>query len=85
MQVHELKIQYHPDILFTLKETKEEFEKEGRFLLALKLYELGKLSSGNAAKLAGISRKEFLLNCGKYKVSIFSDDIDDLHEEIENV
>ena len=40
---------------------KEEFDEEARFLLAAKLYELGKLSSGKAAKLCGKSRVEFLM------------------------
>ena len=34
----------------------------------VKLYELGRLSSGKAAKLLGISRVEFLELLGKYKV-----------------
>ena len=34
----------------------------------VKLYELGRLPSGKAAKLLGISRVEFLERLGKYKV-----------------
>ena len=42
-----------PDsILISLKETPEEFANEASKLLAVKLYEMGKLSSGRAAKLA---------------------------------
>ena len=37
-----------------------EFAEELRFLAAAKLYELGRLSSGKAAQLAGMGRVEFL-------------------------
>ena len=43
-----------------LKMSDNEFAKELLFLAAAKLYELGKLSSGKAAQLAGMERVEFL-------------------------
>jgi len=43
-----------------LKMSDTEFAKELRFLAAAKLYELGRLSSGKAAQLAGMERVEFL-------------------------
>lgn len=39
-----------------------------RILAAVKLYELGRLSSGRAAELAGMPRVEFLLTLERYKV-----------------
>jgi len=69
MKENILTIKYSDDILLSLKESKEEFEEEARYLLALKLYELGKISSGRAAKLAGLTRVKFLMKLGKYKVS----------------
>jgi hypothetical protein len=42
--------------------------REMRVLLAAKLYGAGNLSSERAAKLAGLSHVEFLLNLGFYKV-----------------
>ena len=44
------------------------FEQELRLLAAIKLYELGRLSSGRAAELAGMPRVEFLLALERYKV-----------------
>ena len=44
------------------------FARELRILAAVKLYELGRLSSGRAAELAGMSRVEFLLALGRYHV-----------------
>jgi predicted HTH domain antitoxin len=43
-----------------LKMSDAQFAEEVRFLAAAKLYELGRLSSGKAAQLAGMGRVEFL-------------------------
>jgi predicted HTH domain antitoxin len=43
-----------------LKLSDDEFEEELRFLAAAKLFELGRLSSGKAARLAGMARIKFL-------------------------
>lgn len=81
MKENMVKIAYPEELLLSLKRDKEEFEEEAKFLLALKLYELGKISSGKAAKLAGLSRVEFLLKLGQYKVSPFQVDLDEIVEE----
>lgn len=49
-------VEYPTDVGITLQESKEEFAQESKMLAALKLYELGKLSSGKAAALAGLDR-----------------------------
>jgi predicted HTH domain antitoxin len=41
-------------------------------MAALKMFELGKISSGKAAELAGMLRVEFLETCGRYRVSVFN-------------
>lgn len=55
-----LTIEYTDDLLFRLGVSREKFSDEAKFLLAAKLYELGRLSSGEAAQFAGKSRVEFL-------------------------
>jgi predicted HTH domain antitoxin len=82
-KMHTFTINYSDDVLLSLKETTVEFEHEAKFLLALKLYELGKLSSGKAATLAGISRVSFLGKLGAYKVSPFQVSINDVLAEID--
>lgn len=52
--------------------------------IAAKLYEDGTLSSGQAAELAGLSKKSFIEIVGKYGVSVFSSSLDDLDSEIAN-
>ena len=54
------------------------FVREMRLLAAIKLYELGRLSSGRAAELAGMPRVEFLLSLGRYKVCPFESELADL-------
>lgn len=57
------------------------FAREMRILAAVKLYEMGRLSSGRAAELAGMSRVEFLLSLSRYKVFPFAAELDDLERE----
>ncbi|ACN98264.1 UPF0175 family protein [Sulfurihydrogenibium azorense] len=59
-------------------------EEEVKTAAIVKLYELGKISSGKAAKLLGISRIEFLDLLGKYKVQISPDTEEELIKDIEN-
>jgi predicted HTH domain antitoxin len=56
----EITIPVEKEILFSLKKSKEEFEKEAKFLIALSLYKKGKISLGKAAKLAGCSKIDFI-------------------------
>jgi predicted HTH domain antitoxin len=60
MSQNTLTIEYGDDLLFRLGVSREKFSDEAKFLLAAKLYELGRLSSGEAAQFAGRSRVEFL-------------------------
>ena len=46
----------------------ERFEGEARMALAMKLFEMGRLTSGQAAQLAGVSRVAFLLSCPQWNV-----------------
>jgi predicted HTH domain antitoxin len=55
-------------ILLAERTDEAAFAREVRLLAAIKLYELGRLSSGRAAELAGMPRVEFLLALGRYKV-----------------
>jgi predicted HTH domain antitoxin len=53
-------------------------------IVAAKLYEDAKLSSGQAAKIVGLSKRAFIEMLGIYNVSVFSTSISDLHSEIAN-
>jgi len=53
-------------------------------IIAAKLYEDGKLSSGQAAQIAGLSKRAFIELLGRYKISVFSSSLSDLHSDIAN-
>ncbi len=53
-------------------------------IIASKLYEDGKLSSGQAAELAGLSKRAFIELLGRYGVSVFSSSLLDLESDIAN-
>jgi predicted HTH domain antitoxin len=53
-------------------------------IIAAKLYEDAKLSSGQAAQIVGLSKRAFIEMLGKYGVSVFSTSISDLHSDIAN-
>lgn len=55
-----LTIEYGDDLLFRLGMSHEKFASDAKLMLAAKLYEMGKLSSGEAASFAGKGRVEFL-------------------------
>jgi predicted HTH domain antitoxin len=82
MSLKILTIPYPEDLPEALGETPEEFECELRFLVAARLYELGRISSGRAAELAGMSRVEFLNRIGKYRISAFNYSLEELEQEI---
>lgn len=67
-----------------LPSTVEIDEKELLLMLATKLYEKGKLSLGQAAKLAGFSKRAFIEILGSYEVSVFNYSADELEQDLEN-
>jgi predicted HTH domain antitoxin len=72
MKTEELKIKYPSGFEHAVHMTKDEIEQHIRLMAALKMFELGKISSGKAAELAGMSRSEFFEACGRYRVSVFN-------------
>jgi len=56
--------------------------EEARFLLTIKLFEVGKLSLGQAAKLAGYSKPTFIEILGKLGVPVIDYPVEELQQEI---
>ena len=82
MSTRVMEIPYPEDLPGIMGKTPEQFEQELRFLVAAKFYEMGRVSSGRAAELAGINRVEFLNNLSQYRVSVFNYSLDELEREI---
>jgi predicted HTH domain antitoxin len=78
MVTRDITIAVPEKVLLAEKADEAEFAKELREAAAVKLYELGRLSSGRAADLAGMSRVEFLLTLGKYRVFPLAAELEDL-------
>jgi hypothetical protein len=57
----------------------EANEKELKMTMAAILFDKGLLSSGQAAEFSGVSKREFILNAGKYGASVFGETIEDLN------
>ena len=70
-----------PDLL---QETKERFEFEAKMALAVKLFEMKRISSGMAAALVGIPRALFLLTLHKYGVPMIDLDEEELLSDVKN-
>ena len=60
-------------------------EREIKFLLAVKLVEAGRISTGRAAEWLGISKPRFLQEMGRYGLSAFSIDEETIKKDIMNV
>ncbi|HEY0461541.1 MAG TPA: UPF0175 family protein [Pyrinomonadaceae bacterium] len=71
-------------LTLNLPKTVKLEERELVMILATKLYEQGKLSLGQAAELAGLSKRAFMEILGDYGVSVFNYPADDLDSDLAN-
>ena len=83
MTVQQVTIEIPEKVLLAEKMDAVAFGRELCVLAAVKMYELGRLTSGRAAELAGMSRVEFLLALERYRVFPFAAELEEL--EAENV
>lgn len=72
----QLTIEYPESLPNTLGSTRTQFEQEAKWAMAVKLFELRRLSSDMAASLLGVGQVTFLLKLADYGVPMI-----DLTEE----
>ena len=77
-----ISIKYPNFLANSMRMSEVDFENEIKVSGLVKLFELGKVSSGIAAKVLKISRLEFLELLGKYKVDFLN--FDNLNSDFEN-
>jgi predicted HTH domain antitoxin len=75
-------IELPESLLATSHLSREEFVREAKLLLATKMFELGRLSSGRAAELCGLGRVEFLFAASRLGVSPVQLDSEELEREL---
>ena len=78
MTTRKIAIDVPESVLLAEKTDEHTFARELSMLAAVKLYELGRLSSGRAAELAGVARVEFLLTLERYQVFPLEGELADL-------
>ena len=76
-------VDYPDTIPAVTNQSPEDFEAEAKRAMAVKLFELGRLSSGQAAQLVGISRVEFLLTCKQMGVASVEWDDKEIETELQ--
>ena len=84
MAMRKITIDIPETVLLAEKTDERTFAREIPILAAVKLYELGRLSSGRAAEMAGMSRVEFLRGLAQYQVFPLEAELEDLeacHDE----
>lgn len=75
-----------PESVFSaLRRTPTEFVQEMRIAAAVKWYELGQLSQGKAAEVAGLTRAEFIEALSRFQVSPFQYTAEELAEDLARV
>ena len=77
-------LEYPDDLELVVQTTPEEMQAQIRLMAALKMFELGKLTSGTAAELAGLSRVEFFEACSRYQVPLFNYPPEELEAELQS-
>ena len=72
-----------PESVFSaLRRSPQEFVSEMRIAAAVKWYEVGQLSQGKAAEVAGLTRAEFIEALSRFRVSPFQYTAEELAEDL---
>ncbi|CAN5472645.1 hypothetical protein BH10ACI1_BH10ACI1_05130 [soil metagenome] len=64
-------------VIVKIPKTLSLSELEIKMTLASRLYETGKITSGQAAEMVGLSKRAFIELLGKYNVSVFGYTLDE--------
>lgn len=78
----DLELSLLDEVLVALERTPDKLAEALRLAAAMKLYELGRLSSGTAAALAGVPRVVFLTRLADHGIPTFKLSAEDLAEDL---
>ena len=79
-----IEIEYPDSLPDLLQESSAVFEKEAKMAMAVKMFELKRISSGIAAEMVGIDRVTFLLDLHRYGVEMINMEPEELASDVEN-
>lgn len=77
-----LTVEYPDSLPDVLHMSRSEFEREARLAMGAKLFESGKLTSGQAARLAGLHKVQFLAELSRFGVASIQVDADELEQDL---
>jgi predicted HTH domain antitoxin len=77
-------IEYPDKLPDALQKTRQQFEGEAKMAMAVKLFEMKRLSSGMAAALVGLDRVSFLLQLHHYGAAMLDLDEEELLADLDN-
>lgn len=77
-------VQVPDSLLLQTNGSVEELAAQSQFLLALKFFELGRLTSGQAAQMCSMNRVDFLLQAGRAGIPVSDLNETELAQEIQN-
>ena len=80
----QLMVDYPDTLPDMLQESREDFEREAKMAMALKLFEMKRISSGQAAEFAGMNRTAFLLSLHRYGIPMIDISDNELTSDAEN-
>ena len=82
--MHHLTIDYGEDLLVTSGKSPDDLERELSFLLAVKLFELKRLSLGKAAAFCNMEKADFMYELGRMQIPVMNLDDDQIADELQN-
>jgi predicted HTH domain antitoxin len=82
--MHTLSLSYADDLLITSGKSPQELEKELKFLLAVKLFELHRLSLGKAAEFCSMNKTQFMFELGRLEIPVINLDNDQIADELKD-
>jgi len=77
-----LSLPYPDDLLITSGKSPQALEAELIFLLAVKLFELRRLSLGKAADFCNMNKLQFMYELGQLQVPVINLDDDQIADEL---
>jgi len=82
--MHTLSLSYPDDLLITSGKSPQSLEKELIFLLAVKLFELHRFSSGKAAQFCNMTKLQFMFELGRLEIPVINLDDDQIADELKD-